>query len=313
MQPRSDQLKSAFKDLIGVGCFSTLRWAERRVSARSLFSLLRGFFYARAALNTAIKSPKPSAALPGFLRPANTRRGRLQKRAAFYLNHMVEFFPDRLMEAKWMNRCRMDGLNHLQTAQHGGRPVVLAFCHFGPYFLLRSWLRAAGIPAGVLLAGKATSRSRLRQLQDRFCVRPEVPLTLYQEQWREVAEFLKAGSPLLVAIDVPRGRQLNIPFGEGWTFQMAAGAVRLARQHQAELIPCCIIDEGAWHFRIKLGPPAPQDCLASDTEGHRAGRYLLETMLPHFQSSPEQCLDDLTRCLKPDPATGTPDSGAPVS
>jgi hypothetical protein len=299
VQPFAHKLKTALKDLIGLGCFSMLRWAERRLSTRSLFSILKTIFYARATLNTVFKNPKSSVALPVFLQSANTITIRIQKRAVFYLNRMVEFFPDRLTEAKWMNHCRMDGLGYLQAAQQNERPVVLAFCHFGPYCLLRSWLRAAGFPAGVLLAGEAARRTRLRRFQDRFSIRPEIPLVLYQDHWREVAEFLKAGNPLLIAIDVPSGKQLDVPFSEGWTFQMAAGAVRLALRHQAELIPCCIIDEGAWHFRIKLGPPVPRDYLTSGADGFHAGKYLIEEMLHDFHSCPGQCTADLTRCLKP--------------
>ena len=55
---------------------------------------------------------------------------------------------------------------------------------------------------------------------------------------------------------------------------MATGAIRLAIRHRAELIPCSIIDEGRWRFQIELGRPAPEECLATETELVSAGKHL---------------------------------------
>jgi hypothetical protein len=79
--------------------------------------------------------------------------------------------------------------------------------------------------------------------------------------------------------------------------------------HHAELIPCCIIHEGAWHYRIKLGPPVPRDYLVAGTDWSRAGRHLIDELLPHFRSHPEQCSPGLIRCLKPDAPVIAPEMG----
>jgi len=111
----------------------------------------------------------------------------------------------------------------------------------------------------------------------------------YQDELREAVEFLTAGNALLVGIDLARGRQMNVPVRDGWNFQMATGALRMAIRHQAELVPYCLIDEGGWRFRIELGRPVPREYLLSDSDLSRAGKHLIEEMLVHFQRHPEQC------------------------
>jgi hypothetical protein len=294
------QLKRTLRDLTGVGFFSTLRWVEPRITSARLSTILNLMFYARAACNTVLKIPGSPAVLPEYLQSFNTLPIRIRRRADPHLNRVVEFFQDRLAQASWRNQCRIDGLGYLQAARQKRRAVILAFCHFGPFRLLAPWLRAAGFPAGVMLAGKTPAlRTRSERFRERILIRPDVLLEFYRDRWRKAPEFLRAGHPLLVAIDVSRGKQLRVPFGRSWTVQIAAGAVRLAMRHHAELMPCCIIQEGAWHYRIKLGPPVPQDYLAAGTDGLCAGRSLIDEMLPLFRSRPEQCSSELLRCLKP--------------
>jgi hypothetical protein len=293
------QLKRTLRDLTGVGFFSTLRWVEPRITSARLSTILNLMFYARAACNTVLKIPGSPAVLPEYLQSFNTLPIRIRRRADPHLNRVVEFFQDRLAQASWRNQCRIDGLGYLQAARQKRRAVILAFCHFGPFRLLAPWLRAAGFPAGVMLAGKTPAlRTRSERFRERILIRPDVLLEFYRDRWRKAPEFLRAGHPLLVAIDVSRGKQLRVPFGRSWTVQIAAGAVRLAMRHHAELMPCCIIQEGAWHYRIKLGPPVPRDYLIAGTDWSRAGRYLIDEMLPLMLSHPEQCSPHLIRCMK---------------
>jgi lauroyl/myristoyl acyltransferase len=218
-----------------------------------------------------------------------------------YLNEILEYLPERLAEPKWMNGCRITGLDRLQQARQNGRPVVLAFRHFGPYFLLRPWLRAAGFPVSVLVGGNAESRSRMRRRKDQFSLFPGVPTVFHLDQLRAADKFLAAGNSLLVAIDYATGKQMDVPAGDGRTFRMATGAVRLAIRHGAELIPCSIIDEGRWRFQIELGRPAPAECLATETDLVPAGKHLLNELLLHFPNHSGQCSNQLIRCCQLSP------------
>ncbi len=269
--------------------------------------MVRPFFYGRAAVNNLFKKPGKTAARPGFLKISKTFRVRVRQRADVYTNHVLDNFPDRLIETKWLKRCPIEGLGHLRAAQRGKQPVVLAFCHFGPYYLLRSWLRAAGLPTGIWMGSRTSSRTLFRRATDRYTLWPDRPQIFFRDQWREVADFLKGGNLLLMAIDVPVGKQIDVPLGHGWHFHMAAGAVRLARRYDAQLIPCCIINEGVWKFRIQLGTPVPQEYLATAEDWPRAGKHLIDEMLPHFHAHPNQCSNDVTRCIKPHPLVPVPD------
>jgi lauroyl/myristoyl acyltransferase len=290
------KLKIKFQEIAGRFFFSILRLAERRLSAQQIFSLLKPFFFWPAVVHTLFRKSRLNA--PDFFSSPKNVFSIVRQRQNIYLNHILEFFPERLAEAKWMSRCRLEGFAHLQSALQNGRPVVLAFCHFGPFFLLRFWLRAAGLPAAMFIGGNSDRRTRLMRLKDRCSPSPKIPIAFYQNQLREAVEFIAAGNPLLMPIDALNGRQMMIPFSDGWDFQMATGAVRLAIRQQAELISCSIIDEGGWHFRIKFGRPVPKEFLIANVDWSRAGKHLLDEMIPDFQARPEQCLANLTGCLK---------------
>jgi len=268
------------------------------VPPRKLYACLKPFASARAILNTAFKSIPPRVPLPDCFHAAGTARAARQLRVNGYLNQCLRYFPERLAEEKWMDGCQIKGLERLRALRQNGRPVVLAFCHFGPFFLLRTWLRAAGIPAAILMGGKPEDRSKLTQRFYQFVPFPEVPTVFYLDQLRDAAEFLAAGNPLLIAVDDDAGKQMALPFGEGWTFRMATGAVRLAVRQQAELIPCTIIDEGRWRFRIELGRPVPRELLTAESDWTLAGRHLLDELSPHFKAYPEQCARTFIQCLQ---------------
>jgi hypothetical protein len=295
-------MKKRFKSACGLLFFFAVRAAERLLSVRGLHRILNSFAFVRAVVNTAFKKVKRFPPLPDFLRTPGTRRTARQSRQNRYLNHFLEFFPERLAETEWMDRCRIEGLDRLLQARQGSRPVVLAFCHFGSYFLLRFWLRAAGFPAATFVGGNSAARAGLTRFEDRFSPFPEIPTAFYQDQLRAAVEFLAARNPLLVSIDMPVGKQMNVPFGEGWTFRMATGAIRLAIRHRAELIPCSIVDEGRWRFHIELGRPVPEKLLAADADWVCAGKHLLDEQLPRFRNHPRQCLNQLIECFQPAPS-----------
>jgi lauroyl/myristoyl acyltransferase len=295
----SETFKKAYKDLVGRWFFSTWRWAERRFSPQAFYSLLKPFSLARATANCAFRKRAYATPRPDFLRVPEPARAERQQRMNDYLNHILELFPDRLSEEKWIQNCRVEGLEHLQSACRNKCPTVLAFSHFGPFFLLRFLLRAKGIPTATLLGGESEKRGPLMRLKDGFSPFNQVPISFYGDQLRAASEFIATGNPLLVAIDVPVNKQIDVPFCDGWAFQMAAGAVRLAMRCNAELIPCSIVDEGCWHFSIKFGKPVPKELLLSENDWLPAGKHLMDEMIPIFRTWPEQCRPDLIRRLKP--------------
>ena len=287
--------------------FSCLRLAERHLPLPTFCALMNSFAFARATFNTAFKKPRPSAPVPECLKVNWTRRMEREFRQRGYMNHQLQYFPDRLAGPRWRGRCPIGGREHLLKVRAAGRPAVLAFAHFGPIHFMRAWLRADGIPSAALVAGKAADHPELNRLTDGLIRFPEIPTTFYMDQLKSASEFLSAGNLLFVAIDGPASKELDVPFCDGWTFRMAAGPIRLAARHGAELIPCSIIDEGPWRCRIEVGRPVPKEFLADESRWPQAGKYLLDELIPHLYAHPEQCRRDvILRLRKNSPATPPP-------
>lgn len=294
----SEDFKSGYKDLVGCCFFSILRRAERRLSPQAVYSVLQPFFFIRATMNCAFRARGYATDRPDFLRVSDPARVEREQRMNNYSCHILEFFQDRLAGESWMSRCRIDGLEHLQAARCEGRPAVLAVCHFGPFYLAKYWLRAKGFAAAGLWGSKSEESSRLSRLKEKISLFPEIPLVFHNDQLRAADEFLAAGNTILVPIDGPLGKQIDVPFCDGWTFQMAAGAIRFAIRHQAALMPCFIVDEGGWRFSIRLGQPVPMELLAIRDDWLAAASFLVNEMMFVLRAHPEQCRPDFIRCLK---------------
>jgi hypothetical protein len=287
----------SMKNALQIFCIFIFRTLERRLSVRNLYLLLLPLAWTRAALTTTFKKNN-SLPLPECLQVKCSLWLKQQQRTAICINNVVDYFPDQLATAKWQRICRINGLEHIQSAQKNGRPVVLAFAHFGPFWSIRAWLRSVEIPMAALVGGKIENRPSFRRRLDKFIPLPEIPTVFYLDQLRKISAFLAAGNILGVAIDARAKKQMTIPFCEGWTFRMATGALRMAIHHQAELIPCLITDDGDWHFRLELGWPTPKEFLRYELDWPRAGKHILNEMMPHLLTHPEQCQREFISCLQ---------------
>lgn len=283
-----------FKDITSNGIIGVVRRLEQIFSPRKLYAVLRPLFLTRAALNTVFKKHRPGPPVPDFLRSPRNRRTSIADRQTLYSNNVLLNFPDRLAAPKWAGNCVIDGLHHVETARREGRLVVLAYFHFGAFPIAHCWLRARNLPVGGLVGGYAAMRSRLSRLQDGFLPLPAVPVAMYPDQLRELSRFFTAGNILYLAVDAPTGKQMDVPFCDGWDFRMATGAIRFAAREQADIIPCAITNEGPWQYRLTLGRPAPLDLLADEANWPQVGRHLLQEMMPLFKARPNQCWDAMT-------------------
>ena len=278
---------------LGLGnraAFVFIRRLERLLSPSALRRLLMPFVAARVVF----RHRRPPQSLPECLGGGEFRTTKRQQRIST-LNTTLEFFPEQLGTPKWRDRLQIEGLQYLEAARQQKRPVILAFCHFGPYSLLRYWLRAIGIPAATLVKGESRERTFTRRLKDRVSPFPEVPTAFHRDdQLRDALEFLAPGNVLLTAVDIMSGKKMDLPVDEDWQFWMATGPIRMAMRHHAELIPCSIIDKDDWHFQIRLGPLVPAPLLASGDPA-LPGKNLLDSMLPVWREHPEHCTKEFLR------------------
>jgi hypothetical protein len=275
--------------------FAAIRRLERALSPDAFYQLIALSFRARRA----DKRPFPPLPLPACLQHEGQQFISVrEKRRRDYFNRVLEFLPDQLSSPKWRDRVEFEGLDHLASARKNKKPVVLAFCHFGPFFLLRPWLRASGFPTAALSRGSAENHPPWKRLRDAVSPFPEIPMNFYQDQLRELVEFLESGHPLLIALDVELGKQLQVPFDDQHHLRVASGPLRLAIRHHAELIPCIITDRGGWRFRIKLGPPVPSEFLRAGQEAQAVKKWA-QALLPELRAHPEQCVQRVLNLFQP--------------
>jgi hypothetical protein len=287
-----------------------LRGLERVLPVPGLYCAVFPIAFIRALLHRCHRGNGSPNAVPACLRRHQPARETALPRLAIYLNRILEFLPDRLDRPKWRVRCPIEGFEPVRQALAQKRRVLLAFPHFSLYGQLRGWLRAAGLPVACYTGANSARRSTLKRRKDRWALFPDVPTAFHGDQLAEALKFVRAGHPLLIALDGWRGHQLELPVSDGWTFRMATGPLRIASRHEATLFPCTMIDEGRWRFRIAIGDPVPGHLLAAGRE-FEAGTHLLRQILPHLQRYPEQCREQLLGRFKP--SAPIPVSGAPAS
>jgi hypothetical protein len=275
--------------------FEVIRRLERLCGPELFYHFLAPLVRLRCALK---KWPEPRL-LPAAIGTGPVVMETNELRQTIFLNTALEYFPDRLASPEWFRRCSFSGLEALLEVQRRGQPSVVAFCHFGPYILLRPWLNAAGIPAAFFVAQEAGQRRLVQHLQDRVTRFPEVPTVFHPNQLREAMNFLAGGKTLIISLDHPSGKLVRIPVAGGSHFQMTTGAMRLAARQGARLFPGWIIDEGCWRYRVEVGRPVPEELLVGPTDFSAAGRHLLDEMLPSFQVHPKQCTRLLLDCFRP--------------
>ena len=230
-------------------------------------------------------------------------------------NRVLPFFPDRLPNARWLRRCEFVGLDRLMQMRQPGQPLILAFTHFGAFPLLGVWLRAAGIPASTLIAGKAFARTPDKILKDRVMPFPEVPMGCYYDHKRQAIEVLSRGHAVLIAVDFPSGKLIDVPVAAGRTFTMAPGGMRLAARLNALLVACLIVERRRWRFCVEIGEPTPPELLAGDLDLTAVGRHLYGELQSTIEKYPEQHDIVLQRCFTrrdPDQVASTPFSHARI-
>ena len=243
--------------------------------------------------------------MPDFLRtPKNVRNaGASQDRADLYLNGIVANFPDRLAAPKWLARCEIEGLEHLQEARRNGRLVALGYCVSVSFPIMHCWLRAMGLPVGGLVGGNSTMRTPLAQLQDRFLPLPEVPVAMYLDQLRqENWPGFRGGKCFIHGRGRADGQANDGAVLRRLGFSNGHRRIRLASRYQADLIRVPITDEGSWRYRITLGRPVPAELLADEANWPRVGKHLFDDKFTVFKSRPHQCWDAMTRRLARKPA-----------
>lgn len=184
-------------------------------------------------------------------------------RVRLHMARILCFVPDRLASDRWRPRCRWEGMEHLRGALAAKQPVILVFAHFGPLLIARYWFRSVGIPVATLIGGSTSGRSWFQKRKDSLAPLPETPNVFSLGELQGAGRFLKRGGVLMMAVDMPASRAVQLEMGEA-RIQSASGAFHLAGMTGALLVPLAISAGNVFRYEIGLGPPielseAPQD------------------------------------------------------
>lgn len=266
--------------------------------------------FCRAVLHRIKVGQAPPTRLPACLRQDAAIPPWKLPRLRFYYDRIIELMPDLLGMPKWQARCAIEGIEQIREALAQKRRVLLAFPHFSLYWEIRNWLRGAGLPVAFYAGADSQNRTEARRHKDRWALLSEVPTVFNSDQLADAIKFVASGRPLIIAMDGQRGRQLDVPVGDGWIFEFATGPLRIAARQDALLFPCAMIVEDLWRYRIKIGRPLPRELLGPEKE-MEAASYLLKQLLPHFERYPEQCRPQLLGRFKLKTNSAVADASAP--
>lgn len=212
-----------------------------------------------------------SAKLPAaFRHKGNSILFTWQKCTTHRYASIPSMFPDRLLQPRWRNRFRCEGLDPLIEACNKGSPAILATLHFSSLSLLRCLLRLRGVPASVMAFGSENMLA-VGRMKDRYLARVvpprRIPPVFRIRDLREAKSFLEAGNTLIMCVDAGVGKQVQGSAASA-TLTMASGAIRLAQATGASLMPCLLYEKKPWQFVVHVGEPiglqAPQAPGAED-------------------------------------------------
>jgi lauroyl/myristoyl acyltransferase len=240
----------------------------------------------------------------------------LRQSLGLYHPQLIYTWPDRLSTPRWLSRCRLEGGSELIGSREGDRGVVFASVHFGAPETLPYWLRAHGIVT-TMIRGRPASESlkSLASYQYSLSLPADVQLFLDAKdfiplpRFARIGKFLRPGRRLLVMVDVDRGPQFHVPFGNR-LFRMASGAISFAALAGADLIPCLIVEPASWKFVIHFGAPVPRGYLGRSPDMQAAGAHLLAEFSKVISRYPEQCKSRFLSAMLPLPMNGVSDPSA---
>ena len=124
------------------------------------------------------------------------------------------------------------------------------------------------------------------------------PIVFDRTELRRAFEHLRAGRILAITVEGQHDRHLRLS-GEGYTFDMATGVLRLAAATGAVVMPCLITAGPSMSFAVHLGEPVPDE-LVVEADRHRAASdHLLRELLAVVSRHPGQSHVQLIENLQP--------------
>jgi len=198
----------------------------------------------------------------------------------------------RLGFARWEKRFRVIGPDPRAHPEWGKRPVIFTFLHTGPFGLLCYWLRAQRIPVASLAGGLPLIVDNqyyhnLIAIGDQRFGLENIPYVFQRHgALRDSIRFLTPGHALLMALDGGKlGEESERCDVGGFPILLRRGAVRLAAQTNALLIPISVRRTSLFRFEIHFRAPVP-DALISKHDATKGNQHIISALWPDIKDNP---------------------------
>ncbi len=172
---------------------------------------------------------------------------------------------DRLRRASWVKRIKIQGFCPDTLPEWGKKPVIVTFLHSAGYTLLRSTLRARGIPAVTQVMAVPEYfwyHPEIYEAGDRMYRLTGVPhFFTGPNAVREAVRWLVPGHVLIMALDGGAMEKRLAYDVEGRGLYLNNGAVRLAQKTGAMVVPATVHRTGRCAYEIHFGSPVPENLL----------------------------------------------------
>lgn len=215
---------------------------------------------------------------------------------------------DRLSLPRWMERIKFSGTSPDQLPDWGQRPVIVVFLHTGGFGILRSCLRARGVPAASFLrtlpAILESHAQEIRAAGDAHYGFSSLPhFFLEGDSLRPAIRFLIPGHVLTMALDGASGATNLVPCDiNGQAIHLRDGAVRIAQIANAMLLPVSVHRRGACRFELHFGRAVPDDLMSED-KTKDALQYLARELWLDLENDPTAIGWSTLEALAPDQAS----------
>jgi lauroyl/myristoyl acyltransferase len=216
----------------------------------------------------------------------------------------------RLGLPRWKKRFRVVGPLPQSHPEWGKRPVIFTFIHTGPFGILCYWLRSQGIAVASLTGGLPLIVYN-RHYYKIFCIGDKrfglenIPY-IFQGQGalRDCFRFLTPGHALLMALDGGKlGEESERCDAGGHSILLRQGAVRMAAQTNALLIPISVRRMSPCRFEIHFRAPVPDE-LIDKHDPIKANQHIISDLWPDIKDHPTDLnwttLEELAPSLRAD-------------
>ena len=220
----------------------------------------------------------------------------------------IVFLYSRLGLPRLKDRISVKGSLPQSHPDWGKRPVIFAFMHTGSFGLFPYWLRSQGVRVASLAGGlpliiENRPFQKIMELGNKRFGLEGVPHVFQRRgALRDSLRFLTPGNALVVALDGGRlGEEEERCYVEGIPIFLKQGAVRMAAQTNAVLIPISVRRLSYLRFQVHYHDPVPDELIRLPDPA-KAHQHLVSELWHDLHEDPSDLgwttLEDLAPALK---------------